>query len=212
VDHRAFLFRYSGPPSSLYPPTPCKMSAGQNNVPQGASMDITNILNSKGAAAAAAAQGPDLAFHQQLMHHAANGANSETASERAGSPHGSEHSSRYSGPSMSHMGGMNGGMRYPSPTAMQGPLPMLQGFRTDSYDIGVPQQHDIPRSTGRDMSAGVMQQKAFLCSVCNKGFARRSDLARHGMLIHVLSSDSMLINFRTHSHWYQTACLRLSKL
>lgn len=157
------------------------MNQNQNQNANGASMDITNILNTKGGAAAGGPP-PEHAFHQQLMHAASGQAGSETASERAGSPHGSEHSSRYSGPSMAHMNGMGNGMRYPSPTAMQNSLPMLQGFRTDGFDNDIPQQQEIPRSTGRQISGdGVTQQKAFPCSVCQKGFARRSDLARHGM-------------------------------
>ncbi|KFY84711.1 hypothetical protein V500_09059 [Pseudogymnoascus sp. VKM F-4518 (FW-2643)] len=157
----------------------------QQNAANGASMDITNILNTKGGAAAAAAAAgnspSDHTFHQQLMHAAGGQANSETASERGGSPHGSEHSSRYSGPpSMGHMNGMGNGMRYPSPSAMQSPLPMQAGFRPDGFDGSAPQHQEIPRSTGRlPPGHGVTQQKAFPCSVCQKGFARRSDLARH---------------------------------
>jgi hypothetical protein len=144
-------------------------------------MDITTMLNNKGGQAAAAGQNPDQQLRDHL-HAAANGHTmSETASDRGVSPHGSEHS-RYSGPgmNMNGMNGLNGQMRYPSPTAMQGPLPMLQGYRTDGgYESPIPQQ-DMSRVPGRQPSDGNVAQKAFPCSTCNKGFARRSDLARHG--------------------------------
>lgn len=148
-------------------------------------MDITNILNTKGAAAAAAAAGPnaDQQLRDQLAHAAANSHSmSETASDRGVSPHGSEHSSRYSGPgmNMNSMNGMNGQMRYPSPTAMQSPLPMLQGYRPENGFDSPMMQQDMSRAPGRQPSDGNVAPKAFPCSTCNKGFARRSDLARHG--------------------------------
>lgn len=153
-------------------------------------MDITNMLNTKGAAAAAAAAakaGPssEQQIHQSLVPHSNGHAISETASERGTSPHGSEHS-RYSGTSMQHMNGMsamNSGMRYPSPSAMQTPLPMLQGYRSDSGIDNSMMQHESPQISTRQTSGDATVQKAFPCSSCGKGFARRSDLARHGKCI-----------------------------
>jgi hypothetical protein len=146
------------------------------------------MLNNKGAAAAAAAAGPsvDQQIQQQLAQ--ANGhAMSETASERGNSPHGSEHSSRYSGPALGQINGLNGingmntAMRYPSPTAMQTSIPMLQGYRPENgFDGTTLQQQDPSRARGRQSSGDAGTQKAFPCSSCGKGFARRSDLARHG--------------------------------
>ncbi|RDW88764.1 putative protein glass [Coleophoma cylindrospora] len=141
-------------------------------------MDIKQIVNSKGAKGAAAASANGAATTVQdlhLLHSYSQGqafAASETGSERGGSPHDSEHS-RYSAPRLGHMNGMNGQMRYPSPTAMQSPLPMMQQpYRPDnSFENGMMQP-------ARQAPAEAVQ-KAFPCGTCGKGFARRSDLARH---------------------------------
>lgn len=151
-------------------------------------MDIKQIVNSKGgpkaAAAAAAANGTAQDLH---LLHSISQANSipmsDTGSERGGSPHDSEHS-RYSAPRYGQMNGMNNApnaMRYPSPTAMQNPLPMLQqNYRTDSgFDNGIMQQEN----TRPARQSGDAAHKAFPCGTCGKGFARRSDLARHGLYL-----------------------------
>jgi hypothetical protein len=150
-------------------------------------MDIKQIVNSKGskgAAAAAAAAAANGAAHDLHLLQSISQANgfpmSETGSERGNSPHDSEHS-RYSAPRL--LNGMNGtpNMRYPSPTAMQNPLPMMQQpYRPDNgFDNGMMQQGDNggPKRQG---SGDGTAQKAFPCPTCGKGFARRSDLARHG--------------------------------
>lgn len=153
-------------------------------------MDIKQIVNSKGgpkaAAAAAAANGTVQDLH---LLHSISQANSipmsDTGSERGGSPHDSEHS-RYSAPRYGQMNGMNNvpnPMRYPSPTAMQNPLPMLQqNYRADSsFDNGMMQQQPQQQETTRSArQSGDPAHKAFPCGTCGKGFARRSDLARHG--------------------------------
>lgn len=151
-------------------------------------MDIKQIVNSKGskgaAAAAAAANGTAQDLHLLHSISQANGMPmSDTGSERGNSPHDSEHS-RYSAPRYGQLNGMSGGpMRYPSPTAMQNPLPMLQQpYRHDnSFDNGMMQQENT--RPGRQTGDGGVAQKAFPCSSCGKGFARRSDLARHGKLL-----------------------------
>lgn len=143
-------------------------------------MDIKQIVNSKGAkgAAASAANGAGTTVQDlHLLHSYSQGqgfAPSDNGSERGGSPHDSEHS-RYSAPRLGHMNGMNAQMRYPSPTAMQSPLPMMQQpYRPDNgFENGIMQP-------ARQAPAEAVQ-KAFPCGTCGKGFARRSDLARHGM-------------------------------
>lgn len=177
------------------------------------SMDLTNILNSKGAAAAAAAAaGPHTDQHlQQQFPHRNGHIMHDSNSERANSPHGSEHSSRYSGPGM---GQMNAGMRYPSPTAMQNPLPMLSNYRNDStFEHPVMQQQNISRAPGGPTPENNTPRKAFECSVCGKDFARRSDLARHGesRVTSLCRCEIMLIGVhRANPQWRPTSCLRLS--
>lgn len=152
-------------------------------------MDIKQIVNAKGnkaaAAAAAAANGSAQDLH--LMHSISQANSiptmSDTGSERGNSPHDSE-TSRYSAPRYAQMNGMNGmngaqnTMRYPSPTAaMQNQLPMLQQpYRPNqNFDNNmISQENPRPRQ-----AADPTAQKAFPCSSCGKGFARRSDLARH---------------------------------
>ncbi|RFU23587.1 hypothetical protein B7463_g12750, partial [Scytalidium lignicola] len=151
-------------------------------------MDIKEIVNTKGAAAAAAAANANGNGASQDLHllHSISQANnmpmSDTGSDRGNSPHGSEHS-RYSVPRLGHLNGMGGapnGMRYPSPTAMQNPLPMLpQSYQHNGgFDNGM-MQHANNQALGRPPQGDNPMQKAFPCSVCGKGFARRSDLARH---------------------------------
>lgn len=149
-------------------------------------MDITNILNTKGsaaAAAAAAAANPEQQLHQQLAQ-VTGRPSSTSGSERATSPHNPEFSTRFlSRPNqpMHVVSGMQDGLHYPSPSQLNAPLPMLQTgmVQTNGYENGY--GHDSMRATGRPPSDSPTQ-KAFPCGTCGKGFARRSDLARHGEL------------------------------
>lgn len=142
-------------------------------------MDITNILNSKGPAAAAAAEHQ---LQQQLARAThINGRHSSDISERGESPRASENSSRYSSRSsqpLHAMANITSGMRYPSPTQMQQPLPMMQNGYISNSLVENEYTQDEPGEQGKP--TGYTGQKAFACNTCGKGFARRSDLARHG--------------------------------
>lgn len=129
-------------------------------------MDLTNILNTKDGASAAAAAGPphlglaiEFQKHPYLSReHPQSPAPSEFASDREGSPHSStspsvsDHSSYPIQPAPTSNGQYSAAPLAPLNTGGRGP--------------------------GRP-SSGDPFSKAFPCSVCNKGFARRSDLARH---------------------------------
>ena len=131
-------------------------------------MDITNMLNNKSGVA----QQQPLPGHLHL-------GKADPIMERSDSPHGSEHS-HYSGHSIArsyssqnamqasmHMPGMPGGMPLPGYPEMPG----LNGLSAMHMAHIPPQDQD---QTSQPLA------KAYPCSTCGKGFARRSDLARHG--------------------------------
>jgi hypothetical protein len=158
-------------------------------------MNITNMLDKRNSAAVAAVHGqpnvsepPTLASHPHLL---------GAGIDRTNSPHGSE-SSHYSrgGPGDLHALNMaTARSSYGSPTSMhasltmsdhgmQAALPpgmMIPGMPTmqagNGMAVGYPQPVKMEHTQQQQTQPPV---KAFPCSTCGKGFARRSDLARHG--------------------------------
>ena len=156
-------------------------------------MDLPNILNNRGPAAAAAAAAA--AADSSLPHYDVSGRSlSDTGSERGMSPHMSDNASRF--PSRS-------GSQYPSMNMTSAPhlqqaFPMVQNpypTPTESIDSGFAhaqnEDHPVQNPPTSNPTESSAQSKAFACSTCGKGFARRSDLARHG------TNAPLLIALRT---------------
>ena len=148
-------------------------------------MDLPNILNNKGPASAAT---------RQLQHHFVKNAQvngsalSDTGSERGMSHHVSDPSAGFStrsGPQLHNLNMANAPRYTDSPHLQQqfsiipNPYPTPTGSIDSAY-TQAQQSDDGLSSHSTGQVEGSNQVKAFACSNCGKGFARRSDLARHG--------------------------------
>lgn len=136
-------------------------------------MDLTNMLNRKGGPLSH--QLPTPAKYQLHL------IKPEPLMERSVSPHTSEHSSYSTPHSMPRS--------YDSPSVLQASmhLPTTMG-----NTLAMPAYPDMPASMTASVPHMAMHHmpqqaqplqppiKAYPCSTCGKGFARRSDLARHG--------------------------------
>jgi hypothetical protein len=136
-------------------------------------MDITNMLNKKGQMQQLTS---GLLDHHQYQH---SFVKHEPSMERSASPHGSEHSQYSNAHSIARA--------YPSPSTMhapmhiQNPMPAAMGMHgyPEMPNMGMPHMHmqQMPQQQAPPPQQPI---KAYPCSTCGKGFARRSDLARHG--------------------------------
>lgn len=189
-------------------------------------MELDTILNAR--LTAFTGTGPSFAMQHTMQHELQqqhfgappymNGGRikSENGSERGVSPHPSD-SSRYSSqapaqqlPSYATMPPQHmNGMRYPSPSQMNAPMPMLNNNNyiptpPDHTAYSQPQQQpmlDPNQHNGGRPASDTGPPKAFACSTCQKGFARRSDLARHGKELgpYHHPQSTLLTSPRTHS-------------
>lgn len=222
-------------------PPPENVHGGGAALYQSQKMELGNILNTKMPAKALAGHPMQYDMNHQLQHELQqpqhpqqypppylNGRiKSETNSERGASPHTSD--SRYAPqhqqpmqyPPMSN--GYPNDMRYPSPSAGQMGVSsaMMNSYNPNAateqqYAAAQQQQQQQPaqnaQSTNGRASSDTGPPKAFACSTCGKGFARRSDLARHGKIVVSTCSYMHLTLYRTYSQWCTTTCLRLPKL
>lgn len=163
-------------------------------------MNITNMVDDKrnvAMAAMDAANGHQGHLHEQSMltHHQLAGA----VMDRSNSPHGSE-SSYHSGPRASGnpLDALNGmssrsygspsSLHTPIQTPMQAPLPMPDGLPSNvPSGVMIPSMQHMGAAMSMayhkplpDLPQQSNEAKPYPCSTCGKGFARRSDLARHG--------------------------------
>lgn len=170
-------------------------------------MDITTMLNSKGPVATSEIHIQQLSKSSQMNVHSLSENNSEMGNN-------SDHSSGYSSKSskalqaMPHMQNM----RYQSPSQLQHPMPMLvNGYPVLSQENSnvryFPANYDEQNNVA-SRAPGNEGNKAFACQTCSKGFARRSDLARHGthlFEIHCRPRNTNDYGNRTDSQWRSAA-------
>jgi len=139
-------------------------------------MGIDNMLNEKGSSGAV----PHMPKLEHLQGLQPLQPHPQLPLDRADSPHGSEHS-RYSAHAMN---GMEAQRPYGSPASMQHPMHLGDPNLPPSNMVLPGMPHGMPglqQGLTFKPEASHATPKAYPCSVCKKAFARRSDLARHGM-------------------------------
>ena len=110
-----------------------------------------------------------------------------------------------------------------SQAELQQPVHMLASSndtQRTGYENGyahAPTHPEDQQPAGQPLSSGASGAgeavKAFACGTCGKGFARRSDLARHGRLVLPdIFAWSNSRNRRTHTHWRAASRVRSSRL
>lgn len=151
-----------------------------HSFPFTSNMDLKNIINNKGGNAA---------VNAQLQHHLAQQQNQRTHMSDGATPSGMHHpmqdqkfnpnQSLHALSNAAHVQNYAQGMTMmPQHFQQQQPqAPMDNGF-------AAAQPSQDPTTTGQSPAGSgttetKQQVKAFACSTCGKGFARRSDLARH---------------------------------
>ncbi|KAL8940094.1 MAG: hypothetical protein Q9216_003003 [Gyalolechia sp. 2 TL-2023] len=156
-------------------------------------MDIHNMLNSKGSAAAAAAAAAavsDQQLSQRVAHTFSTPHSANAPSDSDGlSDHSSEFASRSSRP-IQALPYSRAQIQHSSQPDVQQSMPLLASS-PDVHRTGLengyalsPGHPENTQHSGQALTPGAGGAgdavKAFACGTCGKGFARRSDLARHG--------------------------------
>ena len=148
-------------------------------------MDITKVLNGKGPAAAAAAERQLQQQLSQAVH-----SNAQTAPDPRlqhailPSSYPVRQAARSGQPIQVLSNGSSGDL-YQYSTQLQQPIPasVLNSSHQQPrfYESQVVQHRTLrPLSDNSEQLSANEPLKAFACMTCSKGFARRSDLARHG--------------------------------